>query len=185
MFRNYLVTAFRNIARHKLYSFINVAGLAVGLASAVFVILFIRDELSYDRWIAGSENLYRIESTLAIPGQRPQPSASTPYPVAAAMQQQLPEVAGITHLTGQHQTVTVGGRVFSDQFHVVDPNFFRLIRLPLVEGDAATVLAQPESIVLSQTRARKYFGSAEAVGKVVTLSQNRCDDQGENCHVTQ
>src|SRR5689334_18236225 len=156
MIRNYLAIALRNIIRHKLYSFINIAGLTVGLACAIFIILFIRDEISYDNWIPDSENLYRIESTLTNPGQRPQPSSRSPYPIAVAMRQQIPEVTGITHLTGQRQTVTIGNRLFSDQFHVVDPNFFQLIELPLVEGDAATVFSQPDSIVLSQTRARKY-----------------------------
>ena len=61
MFRNYLTVALRNIVRHKLYSFINIAGLAVGLACAILIILFVRDELSYDKWIPGSDNLYRVE----------------------------------------------------------------------------------------------------------------------------
>ena len=90
MFRNYLVTALRNIARHRLYSVINIAGLAVGLACAVFIILFIRDEISYDKWIPDSENLYRVEHTFTAPSQAPMPNAGSPYPVVVAMQQQLP-----------------------------------------------------------------------------------------------
>ena len=69
MFRNYLITALRNFTRHKLYSFINIAGLTVGLACAIFIILFVRDEVSYDKWIPGSENLYRVEATINDPGQ--------------------------------------------------------------------------------------------------------------------
>ena len=69
MFRNYLITALRNFARHKLYSFINIAGLTVGLTCAIFIILFVRDELSYDKWIPGTENLYRVEGTFYVPGQ--------------------------------------------------------------------------------------------------------------------
>src|SRR5690349_13255301 len=67
MFRNYLVTALRNFARHKLASFINIAGLAVGLACVILIILFVRDELSYDKWIPGSENLWRVEITYHVP----------------------------------------------------------------------------------------------------------------------
>jgi putative ABC transport system permease protein len=185
MFRNYLVTALRNIARHRLYSLINIAGLAVGLACAAFIILFIRDEISYDKWIPGSENLYRIEHTFVVPGQAPMPAANSPYPVAVAMQQQIPEVTGVTHLTGQRLTVMIGNRLFLDQFHVVDPNFFQLIKLPLVEGSAGAVFAQADSVVLSQARARKYFGDAEPLGKTIILSENRCDDLGENCQVKQ
>ncbi len=71
MFSNYLTIALRNIVRHKLYSFINIAGLAVGLASVIFVILFVRDELSYDKWIPGTQNLYRLELTARCPTGRP------------------------------------------------------------------------------------------------------------------
>jgi putative ABC transport system permease protein len=118
MFRNYLVTALRNIVRHKLYSAINIAGLAVGLACAVFIILFIRDEISYDKWVPDSENLYRVEVTFTLAAQTPMPVSGSPYPVAVAMQQQIPEVAGITHLTGQRLTVMIGNRPFLDQFYV-------------------------------------------------------------------
>ena len=76
MFHNYLITALRNFTRHKLYSFINIAGLTVGLTCAIFIILFVRDELSYDKWIPGTDNLYRVEWTVAFPGQPPQPSSA-------------------------------------------------------------------------------------------------------------
>jgi putative ABC transport system permease protein len=185
MFRNYFVTALRNIARHKLYSFINIAGLAVGLACAVFIILFIRDEISYDKWIPGDENLYRVETTINDPGQAPMIISGSSYPTAVAMGQQIPEVTGITHLTGQRPTVMIGNRLFSDQFHVVDPNFFQLIKLPLVEGNPVTVFSQADAVVLSQSRARKYFGDGEPLGKTIILSENRCDDLGANCQVTQ
>ena len=69
MFKNYLVTAFRNIVRHKLYSFINIAGLAVGLTCVILIALFVQDELSYDKWIPGSENLWRFEVTFHVPGR--------------------------------------------------------------------------------------------------------------------
>ena len=69
MFRNYLIVALRNLTRHKLYSFINIAGLTVGLTCAIFIILFVRDQLSYDRWIPGTENLYRVEVTFNLSRQ--------------------------------------------------------------------------------------------------------------------
>jgi putative ABC transport system permease protein len=182
MFRNYIVVALRNIIRHKLYSFINIAGLTVGLVCAIFIILFIRDEISYDKWIPDSENLYRVESTFIRSGES---GAWSPYPVPVAMQQEIPEVTGITHITGAQPTVMIDNRVFSDQFDVVDPDFFQLIKLPLTEGNPATVFSQADSVVLSQTRARKYFGDAEPLGRTIVLSENRCDNQDENCHVAQ
>src|SRR6516164_4586795 len=153
MFRNYLTVALRNIVRHRLYSLINISGLAVGLVCAIFIILFIRDEVSYDKWIADSENLYRVEVTFTLAGQTPMPLSGSPYPVAVAMREQIPEVTGITHLTGQRLTVMIGNRQFLDQFHVVDPGFFQIIKLPLVEGNPAAVFSQPDSVVLSQSRA--------------------------------
>ena len=90
MFSHYLVTALRSVARHRLYSFINIAGLAVGLTCAIFIILFVRDETSYDKWIPDSENLYRVESTINDPGNGPNRGTKIPFPVPQAMLQQIP-----------------------------------------------------------------------------------------------
>jgi putative ABC transport system permease protein len=98
MFRNYLIVALRNILRHKLYSFINIAGLTVGLTCAIFVILFVRDQLSYDRWIPDTENLYRVENTLNLPGKPPAQNAKSPFAAAQAMLDQIPEVQARTRL---------------------------------------------------------------------------------------
>src|SRR6516225_11852583 len=92
LFSHYFVTALRNLVKHRLYSFINIAGLALGLACAIFVILFIRDETSYDKWVPGSTGLYRLESTQHVPGRPAMDIASIPFPVAAAMQEEIPEV---------------------------------------------------------------------------------------------
>jgi putative ABC transport system permease protein len=169
MLVNYLVTALRNFARHRLYSFINIVGLAVGLACAIFIILFIRDELSYDKWIPDTQNLYRVENSFYFPGQEPSDSASTPFPVTVAMAAQIPEVAAQTHLIPERMTAKVGDRQFSEFVDVVDPNFFKVIALPLVDGDPATVFANPNSAVLSQEEAKKYFGSQDPVGKTITI----------------
>src|SRR6185437_12996249 len=81
MFRNYLVTALRNIVRHKLYSAINITGLAVGLACAVFIALFIQDELSYDKWVPDTAGLYQIDVTLRPHGLPPMITATAPFPL--------------------------------------------------------------------------------------------------------
>jgi putative ABC transport system permease protein len=169
LLRHYFVTASRNLVKHKLYSFINIVGLSVGLACAIFIVLFLRVELSYDRWIPESSNLYRIELTFHLPGRPPWPLATAPFPVLHAMQEEIPEVKATTHLLPEPMTVTVGNRQFLDTIAVVDPNFFQVIKLPLVEGDPVSVFAQPESIVLSQSVARKYFGANDPLGKTVTV----------------
>src|ERR1700742_451887 len=104
MFRNYLITALRNLTRHKLYSFINIAGLTVGLTCATFIILLLRDELSYDKWIPGTENLYRVGFTIYPPGQRPLQTSTASFPVPGAMLAEIPEVKAMAHLEARHMT---------------------------------------------------------------------------------
>jgi putative ABC transport system permease protein len=181
MFRNFLVTSLRNIVRHRLYSLINIAGLAVGLACAILIILFIRDEISYDKWIPGSENLYRVESTINDPNQGSHRGTKIPFPVPQAMLQQIPEVKAMTRLIPNSMTVFIGNRQFLERVDVVDPGFFRVIRLPLVKGNPENVFAQPESVVLSQSTARKYFGDAPAMGKTITVTGQVCDSERQHC----
>ena len=169
MFWNYLVSALRNAVRHKLYSFINIAGLAVGLACAIFVLLFLQDELSFDRWIPDSQNLYRVELTGHLPGTEPIRMTTSPFLLGPTMLAELPEVAGQTLIMPQISTVSFGDRQFSEHVNTVDPNFFKTIKLPLVEGTSANVFTQPDSVVLSQAMARKYFGDADPMGKVLTF----------------
>src|SRR3954470_7405220 len=108
MFRNYLTIALRNIVRHKLYSFINIAGLAVGLTSVILITLFIQDELSYDKWIPGSDKLYRVEITYHVPNRSDLILAQTSMPLPLAMRDQIPEVRSATRLTHQGMTMIAG-----------------------------------------------------------------------------
>jgi putative ABC transport system permease protein len=181
MFRNYLTIALRNIARHKLYSFINIAGLAVGLACVILIILFVRDELSYDSWLAGSQNLYRMELTILAPGRAPMAMAVVPYPMPAALKDEVPGVTDMTRLQQEGMTLTVGDRQFIEQVDVVDPQFFDVIKLPLVAGTPASAFRQPESVVLSQSLARKYFGDADPIGKTITTGRGGCADSDPVC----
>ncbi|HUE62954.1 MAG TPA: ABC transporter permease [Rhizomicrobium sp.] len=184
MFHNYLLVAFRNLVRHKLYSFINIAGLTVGLTCAIFIILFARDQLSYDRWIPGTDNLYRLEERVSLPGQPPKLSAMTPFLAAQAMQDNIPEVQERTRLMRPATTILVGNRQFPEHVDFVDPNFLQMIRLPLVAGDPARVFAKPASAVLTESAARKYFDDAWPIGKTIVISGKRCD-RPENCALKQ
>jgi len=181
MFRNYLVIALRNIVRHKLYSFINIAGLAVGLACVIFIALFIQDELSYDRWIPDTGNLYQVDVTLRPPGLPPMTAAAAPFPLAAFMKDHLPEVTAATRLWPQHISVNVGDRQFAEAVAEVDSNFFQVIKLPLISGDPARVLLQPESAVISQSTARKYFGDSDPIGKSIGIAKAACGPERVSC----
>ena len=174
MWRHYLSTAARGFARHRLYSAINIVGLAVGLTCIIFVVLFVRDELSYDKWIPDTGNLYRVELTINVPGRGPMPLAVIPYPMPAAMHEQIPGVTGMTRLYSWGVTLTSGNRQFAQQIDVVDPDFFSFIRLPLLEGDAGSVFRQPESVVLTASAAKAYFGNADPIGRMLTLDAGSC-----------
>ncbi len=181
MFRNYLTIALRNILRHKLYSFINIAGLGLGLACAILIILFVRDELSYDKWIPASQNIYRVEETIQTIGRGALPLAVTPYPLGPAMRDEIPGVVDATRFWEQPMTLTVGDRQFFEGVRSVDPGFFAMIRLPLLKGDPATVFRQPNSVVLSEKAARKYFGDADPMGRTMTTGRGGCPDGDTAC----
>jgi putative ABC transport system permease protein len=180
MLHSYLVTALRNIARYRLYSFINIVGLAIGLACVIFVLQFIRDELSYDKWIPGTQNLYRIEKTSHLRGRDAFEWASVPFPVPAAMHDEIPEVTGMTHLYYAPMTLFAGDRQFRERVASVDPNFFQIIKMPLMKGDPASAFKDPESLILSESAARKYFGTTDAIGKIIKTTAN-CEATDAEC----
>ena len=181
MLWNYFVTAVRNFSRHKLFSFINIAGLTVGLTCAIFIILFVRDEVSYDKWIPGTENLYRVEALFHLPGQKVLPSPSANFPIPDAMVAQIPEVKAGVHLEPYQLTVALGDRQFLDHVDIVSPNFFQVVQLPLIAGDRASLLRQPESAVISESMARKYFGTAPALGKTLLVG-GKCEYGAGSLH---
>jgi putative ABC transport system permease protein len=178
---NYLTVALRNIARHKLYSFINIAGLALGLACVIFIILFIRDELSFDKWVPDSGHLYRVDMDSLLPGRPVDHFALAPFVLGDFMKDHLPEVTGMTRTWSVGMTVQVGDRQFLDQINEVDPGFFDVLKLPLVAGDPGQVLQHPESIVLSEKLARKYFGTTNVVGRQVVIARASCGKEQISC----
>src|SRR5580698_8778280 len=144
MIGSYLVIALRNIVHHKLYSVINIAGLTVGLTCTIFIILFVRDELSYDKWVPGSQNLYRVEMTAQIPDRPPLAMAVIPYPMMEAMRSEVSGVTGVTRYFANSMTLMSGDRQFRENVVSVDPDFFKLIHLPLLSGDPDVVFRQPQ-----------------------------------------
>jgi putative ABC transport system permease protein len=181
VFGNYITVALRNIFRHKLYSFINIAGLAVGLACVVFIILFVRDELSFDKWLPGSDDLYRVDVAPQLTMKPADHVALAPFPLPAFMKDHLPEVTAMTRLWPTRMTVQIGDRQFLEEINEADANLFTVLGLPLKAGDPHQVLQAPESIVLSQALARKYFGTADPVGRALVVSRPSCDDDRPDC----
>lgn len=185
MLRHYLVMAARSLVTHKLYSFINVIGLSVALACAILILLFVQDQLSWDRWIPDTANLYRLELTAHPPGGLLFKTAECPFPVLRAVGEQIPQVRAVTHVVPETMTVTIGKRQFQETVTVVDPDLLRVIKLQLLEGNRARVLAQPESVVLSESTAHKYFGNTDPVGKVIEVRgvwPDECKSNDAGCY---
>lgn len=140
MIRHYLVTAFRNIARHRLRSFINICGLALGLTCVILIALFIRDETSFDKWVPDSANLYRLDETFVLPGRTDMSMSLSDFPLPALLKDNLPEVTTMTRFWPRPKTITIGSHAFAQDIAEVDSNFFQVIRFPLAAGDPTTVL---------------------------------------------
>lgn len=184
MLRNYLIIALRNIVNHKLYSFINITGLAIGLTCVFLVMLFIGYETSYDKWVPNSRHLYRLQQTTHVLGRPQVDSVSVPFPVPAAMYEEIPEVTAATRARVEFMTMTVGDQQFFQRVDVVDSNFLQVVQLPLVSGDPRTVFSQPGSLVLSQDTARKFFGDTDPLGQTVTVPKPNCDETDVVCRGT-
>ncbi len=181
MFRHYLVTALRAIARHKLYSFVNIAGLAVALACVILIAVFVNDELSYDKWLPGSDRLWRVEVTHRFPGKPDLPTTQASMPMLVAMREQIPEVRSATRLVSERMAMRLGDRRFVQTAAVVDPNFLNVIPLALTQGSAGSALSQPDSVVISQSVARKFFGDKDPVGQSLTAESATCQPGSNNC----
>lgn len=169
MFRNYVTVAVRNLAKNRLYAAINIIGLAVGLASCILIVLFVRDELSYDRWLPDAERIYRVESRFDIPGRSPITVQSSPGPALAALEKDFDAIESGTKVLRASATLKRNADAFREDILLADPNFLTLLELPLVTGNRATALADSTSVVVSESMARKYFGAGPAVGQVLDV----------------
>jgi len=170
MFRNYLKVALRNIIRHKGYSIINVAGLAIGMACAILILLWIQDELSYDRFHQNADRLHLIALTQKLEtGQQTIPTQQAP--LGPLLKENIPEISEYARFREYFYTLAYDKNTFQEEIYFVDPSFLTMFSFPLNQGDPATALDDPHSILLTETMARKYFGQNQLVGKVLRLNE--------------
>ncbi|MBS1602168.1 MAG: ABC transporter permease [Bacteroidetes bacterium] len=178
MFKNYLKVAFRNLWKNKGFSFINVIGLAIGMSSAILILLWIQNEVTYDGFHAKKDRIYEAWNRAAFSGAM-HCWNTTPKPLAAAMQRDFPEVEHAARVNWPSRLLfTVGEKKLMEQGNIVDSVFLQIFSFPLLEGNPATALNDGHSILLTESFARTLFGDAEAMGKVI-----RIDDK-ENFTVT-
>ena len=177
MFKNYFKTAVRNLRKQKFYAFINVSGLAIGIACCLLIVLYVQDELSYDKFNTKSDRIYRAIADIKF-GSMDGKIAVVSAPMAGAMIQDYPEVetavrfrtSGSKLVKRKDQDVD---NIKETRFTFVDPEIFDVFTLNLLEGDLATVLTEPNTLILTKTKAEKYFPEGNAVGKVLTLDNSR------------
>ena len=169
MIRNYLTIAIRNLLRQPVYSLINIVGLAIGMAACMLIVLYIQDELSYDRHHPNAERIYRIVDDIESGGQTIQ-TAGSPLSWAPALKRDYPEVEQFVRMRGTasswlfHREAT---QFYEKKVIWAEDGLFGLFDIPLVAGDPKTALAEPFTIVISEEMAAKYFGGEEAMDQIL------------------
>jgi putative ABC transport system permease protein len=170
MLRNYFKIAWRNLLKNKSYSIINIIGLALGIASCIIIMLFVVNELSYDRFNKKADEIVRVVFNAKVNGEEIK-EAVVMAPVADALKKEFPEVVEATRLRSMGTPkIVFDNKSYRDgTLAFVDPNFFEVFTLPIVKGDKLTPLNEPNSIVLTQDEAIKYFGTENPIGKILNF----------------
>jgi putative ABC transport system permease protein len=169
MFRNYFKTAWRNLWKNKVYSIINVTGLAIGMAACIVILLFVFYENSFDRF--HSKNIYRLNEVQKFPGMvASQKVALSMFPMGPTLQHDFPEIRNFTRIRWDHkyQMTWHDKHLYLPQIFSVDTSFLHIFDFPLLRGDRATALDKPHSAVLTETTARKLFGNQDPMGQTIT-----------------
>jgi len=170
MLKNYFTIAWRNLVKNKAFTAINIAGLAIGIATCLVIMLFVQDELSFDRFNEKADQIVRVVFRGTMNGEKMKES-SVMAPVAPTLRSDYPEVLDATRLLQYGSPkIVVGDKTFKDaNFAYVDSNFFNVFTLPLIKGDAKTALVEPYNVVITQAISEKYFGKADPIGKILNF----------------
>lgn len=171
-FRHFFRTGFRSLQRNKGVSFINMAGLAIGMASATLLLLWVQNELSYDQFHEKKDRIYQVYNRGEFDGELRVWSA-TPQVMAPALKSDYPQVEETvrTNWVGAFVFHT-GDKHLETQGYITDPGFLKMFDFPLVKGNAETALNGPRSLVLTEKMAKKLFGDADAMGKMIRVDSN-------------
>lgn len=172
MLKNYLLVAYRNLVRNKTFTIINIAGLAVGIACFIALSLFILNEFSYDRFYKNSDRIFRIYKKSNI-NNFEENSSKTPGKLGPTLFNDFPEVQAYTRI-GYYGAYNFrcGDRTFTEwSIYAVDSSFFSVFSLSFIEGNPQTALTSPNSIVITESEAKKYFGNENPVGKTLTVNK--------------
>jgi len=178
MLRNYIIVAFRNMARQKVYSVINVMGLSLGIACSVLVFLYVQEEYSYDKFHENSDRLYRVWSKEHNPERgREIANAATPYMLPDVLRSDYPEVEFSIHYETIPLTVKKDENVFSERVLTTEPEFLQMFTFPIKYGNNIDPLAQLNSVMLTEDMAIKYFNTPNPVGEKLILNLGTTDEE--------
>ena len=191
MFKNYFVTALRNIRKHKGYSFINIAGLAIGMACCILIIIFIMTELGYDKFHAKADRIYRLAVDANL-GERIINMPVSNNPAGPTLVKDYPEVENAVRLNSWRARTSLthqGLQFYEDGIFFADQSFFSVFSFPLIKGDPETALQLTNTMVLTESAAEKYFGTEDPLGKVLKVNNQTdytvtgvCRDVPQNSH---
>lgn len=172
MLKNYLKIAWRNLLKHKFYTFLNVFGLSLGLASCLLITLYVVDELSFDKSFDHAERIYRINSDIKFGGAEMK-MAVAPDPMAFTMLKDYPQLEAATRLredgSGLVRRTNATENLKEDLVVYADSTFFKVFSSKLIAGDAGKALSEPNTMVISERDAKKYFGAENALGKSLVI----------------
>jgi len=173
MFKNYLKISWRNILKQKLYSFINITGLAIGIAACIVIALFVEDELSYDQYHEDGERIYRVIQSFKN-GDSYTTTALSPYKIAPILKNNVAGVEDFLRIEQKwedHLILEVGEKKIEEKkLAYTDANFFNFFTIPLVHGNPKTVLREPYTLAISQRIAENHFYGANPMGQVVKVT---------------
>jgi putative ABC transport system permease protein len=171
MFRSYLIAALRNLARNRLYAGINIIGLAVGFAAAILIVLFIRDELSFDRFWPDYQRVYMMSMDLRLPDMAPWRFDAAPGRLPELLKQRIPANVLVARLVGQTHALRRGNFEANEDVLCVEPELFSILRMRPIAGDLDQALRRADGLVLTRSAARKYFGDSPALNQTLELDR--------------
>ncbi|QEC65969.1 FtsX-like permease family protein [Panacibacter ginsenosidivorans] len=173
MFKNYFTIALRNLSRNKIYAFINIAGLSIGLACAMLILLYVKDEVSYDRFHDNVQNIYRITTQqFEKDGGKGRKDGNTGALQGPRFTANVPGIKTFVRVQSGYEDIKMGNEVKSQDLLKVDSSFFSVFSFPLLSGDRKSCLAEPHSVVISEDVAKKQFGTTDALGKIIMLKED-------------
>ena len=194
MLKNFLTIALRQLKRNKIFSLINILGLAIGMACCLLILMYVQDELGYDKFHEKGDRIYRMALDRIYPG-RSTSYAIIPHSYAETVKKEFPEVEESTRLFffGGNLRIKHNETIYEERNAIWgDSTFFDVFSIPLLQGNPKTALTKPNSVILTESTAKKYFPDSNPIGQVLDIPQDDndlqvtgvCQDVPENSHFT-